>query len=85
MDLLLTLLWKVTILKLKNKDPEQLKIVYRKIEQIIMNPYHFKPLRGDMHGSRRVHIGKSFVLVYEIYEKEKVVTLLDYDHHDKIY
>jgi len=72
-------------LKLKNKDPEQLKIVYRKIEQIIMNPYHFKPLRGDMHGSRRVHIGKSFVLVYEIYEKEKVVTLLDYDHHDKIY
>ena len=72
-------------LKLKNKDPEQLKIVYRKIEQIIMNPYHFKPLRGDMHGSRRVHIGKSFVLVYEIYEKEKVVTLLDYDLHDKIY
>jgi addiction module RelE/StbE family toxin len=38
-----------------------------------------------MKGARRVHISKSFVLVYEIDEKSKVVRLLDYDHHDKIY
>ena len=71
--------------KLKNKNQKQLRIIYKKIEQILENPYHFKPLRGDMKGSRRVHIDKSFVLTYEINEKEKKVVLLDYDHHDKIY
>jgi len=39
----------------------------------------------SMHGSRRVHIDKSFVLIYEIDEKEKIIRILDYDHHDKIY
>ncbi|KYC44809.1 MAG: hypothetical protein APG12_00003 [Candidatus Methanofastidiosum methylothiophilum] len=48
-------------------------------------PYLFKPLKGDMKGARRVHISKSFVLVYAIDEKNKIIRLLDYDHHDKIY
>ncbi len=38
-----------------------------------------------MHGARRVHIGKSFVLIYEIDERSKSVKLLDYEHHDVIY
>jgi mRNA interferase RelE/StbE/toxin YoeB len=38
-----------------------------------------------MHGARRVHIDTSFVLTYEIDEGKRVVRLLDYDHHDKIY
>ncbi len=46
----------------------------------------FKPLKGEMKGARRVHLAKSFVLVYEIDEKKnKIIRLLDYDHHDKIY
>lgn len=71
--------------KLSKRNPKQLKIIFKKIEQIIENPYHFKPLRGDMHGARRVHIDKSFVLTYEVDEKNKLVKILDYDHHDKIY
>ncbi len=71
--------------KLSKKDPKQLRIIFRKIEQIVENPYHFKPLRGDMKGARRVHIDKSFVLIYEIDEENKLVRLLDYDHHDNIY
>ena len=71
--------------KLGKKDKEQLRIINKKIQQILENPYHFKPLRGDMHGSRRVHIEKSFVLIYDVDEKNKVVKLLDYDHHDNIY
>jgi len=27
----------------------------------------------------------AFVLVYEINEKDQLVTLLDFDHHDNIY
>jgi len=38
-----------------------------------------------MSGIRRVHLGKSFVLIYEILENEKVVRLLDFAHHNKIY
>jgi len=34
---------------------------------------------------RRVHIGKSFVLVFEIVENENKVIFLDFDHHDNIY
>ena len=71
--------------KLKKKDSKQLEIINKKVEQIQENPHHFKPLRGDMKGSRRVHIGHSFVLTYEIDEENKVVRLLDYAHHDDIY
>ena len=71
--------------KLTKKDKKQLEIINRKIDKILENPYQFKPLRGDMKGARRVHIGKSFVLTYEILENKKVVRLLDYAHHDKIY
>lgn len=71
--------------KLQKKNSKQLGIIYKKIEQILQNPYHFKPLRGDMHGARRVHVDKSFVLVYEIDEQNNIVRLLDYDHHDNIY
>ncbi|MCX5803848.1 MAG: type II toxin-antitoxin system RelE/ParE family toxin [Proteobacteria bacterium] len=56
--------------KLKRKDPE---------------PHHFKPLRKPLQNKRRVHIGGSFVLVYEINEEQKIVTLLDFDHHDNVY
>ena len=71
--------------KLKKKNPKQLEIIFKKVKQILENPYHFKPLRGDMKGARRVHIDKSFVLTYEIDEKKKIIRLLDYDHHDKVY
>lgn len=73
------------IAKLKKKDKKQYGIVLKRCDQILENPYHFKPLRGDMHGARRVHVGKSFVMTYEIDEKNKIVRLLDYDHHDNIY
>lgn len=71
--------------KLAKKSKVQLEAVNNKIDQILENPYHFKPLRGDLHGARRVHIDSSFVLTYEIDEKNKVVNLIDYDHHDEIY
>ena len=71
--------------KLSKKDKQQLDIINKKIDKILENPHQFKPLGGKMSGIRRVHIGKSFVLTYEILENEKIVRLLDYDHHDKIY
>jgi YafQ family addiction module toxin component len=71
--------------KIRKKDRKQLDIIDKKVQEILKNPYHFKPLRGDMHGARRVHISKSFVLIFEIDEKQKIIRLLDYNHHDSIY
>ncbi|MBN2422264.1 type II toxin-antitoxin system mRNA interferase toxin, RelE/StbE family [Candidatus Woesearchaeota archaeon] len=71
--------------KLSRINPKQLQIILKKLEEILENPYRFKPLRGEMHGLYRVHIDKSFVLIYEIDEQNKTVILLDYDLHDKIY
>ncbi len=71
--------------KLQKKDDELLRLIYRKVQDILEDPYRFKPLRKPLHNKRRVHVGGVFVLVYEINEKEKSVTLLDFDHHDNVY
>lgn len=70
--------------KLAKKNPKQLEIITKKLQQILENPHRFKPLSNIMKGFRRVHFG-SFVLIYSIDEKNKVIILEDYDHHDKIY
>lgn len=71
--------------KLQKKDKEILRLIDRKVQDILVDPYRFKPLRKPMENKRRVHVGGSFVLVYEVNEKEKLVTLLDFDHHDNVY
>ena len=71
--------------RLSTKDKRSLEIINEKVKHILENPYQFKPLRGNMAGIRRVHIGKSFVLIYEIIESEKLIRILDYDHQDIIF
>lgn len=70
--------------KLAKKNPKQMIVVGKKIRQILANPYHFKPLKAPMQHLRRAHVG-SFVLVYSIDEGNKVITIEDYAHHDKVY
>ena len=69
--------------KLSKKNPKQMWIIRNKIFEILQNPEHYKPLKGDMKGLRRVHIDDHFVLTYEI--EGDIVRVLDYDHHDYIY
>jgi len=70
--------------KLKKKDKLRSEILKRKIKEILNNSNIGKPLTANMKGVRRVHI-RPFVLTYEILENEKIVRLLDYEHHDRIY
>ncbi len=67
------------------KDKKLYDAVMKKIEEIMGNPHRYKPLRHDLKGSRRVHLERSFVLVFEIAEEEKMVRFLDWRHHDEIY
>ena len=61
------------------------KVISNKIKEIIENPQHYKPLRYGLAGERRVHILKSFVLIFEINEEERLVTFILFAHHDDAY
>lgn len=71
-------------MRLAKKDPEQSKAVDRKVQEILENPQQFKPLRPPMQHMRRVHVG-AFVLVYDVDEARKVVTIRRYEHHYNAY
>ena len=70
--------------KLRKKDFVQFEALSRKVNEILENPQQFKPLKSPMQHMRRVHVG-SFVLVYDIDETKKVVTIRRYEHHDRVY
>jgi len=70
--------------KLSKKDKKQLETINKKIQQILTDPYQFKPLKHPLEGLRRVHIG-SFVLIYEIIENPDKIRVLKYKHHDLAY
>ena len=69
--------------KLRKKDSMQFEAVSKKVIEILENPQQFKPLKSPMQHMRRVHVG-SFVLVYDIDERRKVVTIRRYEHHNNV-
>jgi len=71
--------------KLGKKDKELLRLIERKVQDILVDPFRFKPLKKPLQNKRRVHIAGSFVLIYEVDEKEGLVTLVDFNHHDNVY
>ncbi|MFA6022922.1 MAG: type II toxin-antitoxin system RelE/ParE family toxin [Candidatus Pacearchaeota archaeon] len=70
--------------KIAKKNKVLFEAITKKIEELKINPEHFKPLRGNMKGERRIHFGH-FVLTFEIDYLRGIVRILDFDHHDKIY
>ena len=71
--------------KLAKKNPAKLEIILTKIDDICLNPYHYKNLRKPLQHLKRVHVDSSFVIVFSVDENSKTVTIEDYDHHDNIY
>ena len=71
--------------KLARKNPQQLRIIDKKIREIRERPEGYKYLRNPLHGFNRVHIDKHFVLIFKGDHLRKVVIIYYYDHHDDIY
>ena len=71
--------------KLQKLDKYELSIINKKIEQILLDPYRYKPLSNIMKGFLRTHVLKSYVLVFSVDEEKSKVIIEDFDHHDKIY
>jgi YafQ family addiction module toxin component len=72
--------------KMSKKNSELYKQILNKIQEIISsrNVEHYKNLRHDLKEFKRVHIGH-FVLVFKFNKTKNLVSLEDFDHHDKIY
>jgi YafQ family addiction module toxin component len=77
------------ISRLKKKDPCLVSKLRKKILEIINNDVksinRYKNLKNVMKNRKRVHIGKSFVLVFKVELEDNFILFLDFDHHDKIY
>ena len=71
--------------KLAKKNSKQLMIIENKIQEIRQNPQHYKNLRKPLQHLKRVHIDKSFVMVFSVDENRKHIIIEHYDHHDNIY
>lgn len=61
------------------------EVLKKKMNEVLENPQHYKPLKYDLAGIRRVHIMKSYVLKFEIDEKTKTVKFIFFGHHDEAY
>ena len=71
--------------KLGKKNKKQVEIILKKAEEILKDPHRYKNLRAPLNTWKRVHIDKHFVLTFSVDKENKIVTLEDYEHHDKIY
>jgi len=68
--------------KLRGK---QLETVFKKIAEIrsCQEITHYKFLRYQSNKLQRVHVNKSFIIVF--YEENETIYFVDYDHHDNVY
>ncbi len=71
--------------KLSKRNPQQLKIIHKKIQEIQERPFGYKFLHQPLHGFNRVHIDNHFVLIFTIDNINKIIVIWYYDHHDFVY
>lgn len=71
--------------KLCAKNAAFRSAVDKKVAQILSTPLHYKPLRAPLQGARRVHVGGSYVLLFEPLKRGAIVRLLRLAHHDEAY
>jgi len=76
---------RIIIKKIKKKDQILFWSIQKKIFQIInsQNINHYKNLKKPLQKYKRVHIKKSFVLLF--YLKEDIIHFYDLKHHDQVY
>jgi len=78
-----------TLEKLSRQDPVRSGMIYNKIKEIVESDGnavdHYKNLKYGLSDYKRVHIDKSFVLIFKVFKKENHILFERFDHHDRIY
>lgn len=80
---------KLILKRLYKKNKTRYNIVKKKINEIVLHDLstidHYKNLRNDLSDYKRVHIDKSFVLLFRVYKKEKFILFDSLKHYDDVY
>lgn len=71
--------------KLRKKNHVLFEAVFKKADEICINPQHYKNLNYPLNKYKRVHIDSNFVLCFSVDEKEQTVTLVKLAHHKDAY
>lgn len=73
----------------RRKEKELIKAVLNKMAEICSQDKdtinHYKNLRNDLSDYKRVHIMKSFVLLFQVKYDENKIIFLELTHHDDAY
>ena len=80
---------KALIRKMSKKDNVRTTILNKKIKEIINNDKdsidRYKNCRYGLKEYKRVHIDKSFVLLFRIYKEKNMIYFWRLKHHDEVY
>ncbi len=78
-----------TLTKLYKKDRKRYEAIMKKVEEIASRDLNtidfYKNLRHDEKESKRVHIDKSFVLLFKVFKEKNFILFDRFDHHNNIY
>lgn len=73
-------------IRLAKKDRVLLQKINSKIVDIRSNPLkRYKFLKGEFKGLNRVHIADHFVLIFSLDHENKILTIIQFAHHDDAY
>ncbi|MFH0715020.1 MAG: addiction module toxin RelE [Candidatus Diapherotrites archaeon] len=78
-----------TLSKLLKKDKKRYETVWKKVEKIASRDStsidFYKNLRYPLKDYKRVHIDKSFVLLFKIMKEKNYILFDKLKHHDDVY
>lgn len=70
--------------QLKRLGRQERERIYALIDRILEAPYTYKPLSGELSGTRTARIGNLRV-IYAVDEKEKRVNIIYAGHRERVY
>ena len=80
---------RLLIRKLSKKDKKRVLILNKKIKEIVKNNEdsidRYKNCRYDLKDYKRIHIDRSFVLLFKVNKEENMIFFWRLKHHDDIY
>jgi YafQ family addiction module toxin component len=78
-----------TLDKLYKKDRKLFEAILKKIDEVSSRDEttidFYKNLRHELKEFKRVHIAKSFVLMFKVFKEKKFILFDRFAHHDNVY
>ena len=78
---------KAKLRKLYKKDRKTYDTLMSKMDEIVTSDKieHYKNLRKPLQRFKRVHVMKSFVLIFKYDKSKDSIEFYDFSHHNEVY